>query len=75
MTIISDLRMFVRRLFRSSNYPSAPKTPDSLARTIKESTHVRGGDLGLSRAGTEAHHDIVAKGHKNYEASFDGKRT
>jgi hypothetical protein len=45
---------------------------ESLARTIRESTHVRGGwqTMGLPRASTEQQLEIVVEGHENYTKSF-----
>ena len=45
----------------------------SLARTIKESTHVRGTGGGLPRASTEQQQKIVVEGHENYTKSFEKK--
>ena len=69
-----SLIRFVKLLFRpASAYPRRPKAPDSLARTLKDSTHVRGGDGGMMRASTEQQHKVVAEGHENYTKSFKKK--
>ncbi|MDX1689549.1 MAG: hypothetical protein R3290_00860 [Acidimicrobiia bacterium] len=46
---------------------------DSLARALRESTHVRGGSqgMGMGRGGTEAHHRIVAEGHEHSTTSLE----
>jgi hypothetical protein len=64
---------FVRE-FRSSKGMKRPDlgSGESLARTIRESTHVRGGqqNMGLSRASTEQQLEIIVEGHENYTKSF-----
>ena len=72
MSIISQLKGFVRA-FRSGVTEPTDGVSTSLARTLKETTHVRGIRGGLARAGTEKHHQIVAKGHKDYTDSFKKK--
>jgi len=64
------------RAFLAPTEPGGPRhSGHSLARTLKDSTHVRGGPGGgLSRAGTEQQHNIVAKGHQGYAKSFKGER-
>ncbi len=68
MSFLRDIRGFIRA-FRERR--ADPRISESLARTLKESTHVRGAYGGLARAGTEAHHDIAAEGHQSYVESFD----
>lgn len=43
----------------------------SIARTMEESTHVRGGRFGLPRASTEQQHEIVVEGHEAYVESLE----
>ena len=69
MSIISQILGFVRVLRTGVTQPTG-QVSTSFARTLKETTHVRGGPGGLARAGTEKQHQIVAKGHKNYTDSF-----
>ena len=69
------MKGFVRE-FRASKGMSRPDlgSADSLARTIKESTHVRGGaGTALSRASTEEQLEIVIEGHESYTKSFKKK--
>ncbi len=73
MALWRQVRAFVRA-FRAAGRDGRSEhlRPDnSLARTLKDSTHVRGGRMGLARASTERQHEIVAKGHKSYVESFD----
>ncbi len=66
-----DLRGFFRALQRVDP-TTGPRVSSSLAKTLKESTHVRGGHgTALPRAGTEAQHKIVAEGHEHYTKSFE----
>lgn len=73
MSIWGQIKGFVRAFRRGEELPTSRHGGHSLARTLKESTHVRGGNqvTGLSRAGTEKQHEIVAEGHERYTASFD----
>lgn len=76
MSFWGSLKGFVRE-FRSSKGMKGPDlgSAESLARTIRESTHVRGGQqmMGLSRASTEQQLEIVVEGHENYTKSFHDK--
>ena len=75
MTIWTQIRGFVQALVANDTDPSTRHGGHSLAETLRDSTHVRGGQqmAGLGRAGTEAQHKIVAEGHENYTKSFKKK--
>lgn len=74
MSLWSNVKGFIRAFQSGAGTNPNLKPSSSLARTIEESTHVRGGGPGggggLSRGSTEAQHKIVAEGHDNYEKSF-----
>ncbi len=72
VSIWSDLRGFVRMLRR--DLPRQARAPTSLARTLRDSAHVRGLRGFLPRAGTEQQHEIVADAHERYDASFNEAR-
>jgi len=72
MSLWGSVKGFIRE-FRSSKGMRRPDlgSSESLAKTIKESTHVRGGQgTALSRASTEEQLEIVVEGHENYTKSF-----
>lgn len=70
MGVIDRLRAFWRAFRR--NEPSEPvrHSGHSLARTLEDSTHVRGLEGGMARAGTEEQHELVAEGHEQYTKSL-----
>lgn len=74
MSFLSQIRGFVRALRRKGNDP-VRHGGHSLARAMRDSTHVRGGGMGggmgLSRGSTEAQEKIVSEGHEQYDKSFD----
>ena len=62
------------RLLRTNRLPNpASGVDDSLARTAKDTMHVRGSRGGAQYSGTEAVYKQIAKGHKNYAKSFKKK--
>ena len=70
MSFFAHLRGFLRAL-RHPGASKARRHPGhSLALTIRDSTHVKGGQ-GAPRASTEAQHRIVGEGHQRYRDSFD----
>lgn len=71
MRITQQIRGFLRGLRSNGDITEARHSGHSLAKTLRDSTHVRGGRGGLGRAGTEQQHKIVAEGHQNYTDSFD----
>ena len=73
MTIRSQIRGFLRAFRSGLGSPIRRHRGHSLAKALRESTHVRGGSMGmgLGRASTERQHEIVAEGHQDYNASFD----
>jgi hypothetical protein len=76
MSLWGSLKGFVREFRASKGMKRADLGPEeSLARTIRESTHVRGGQqmMGLSRASTEQQLEIVVEGHENYTKSLHDK--
>ena len=73
MSLFAQFRGFIRA-FRSGATSPRDGASESLAKTIKESSHVRGGRGGLARASTEQQHKIVVKGHENYTKSFKRKK-
>ena len=70
MRLVDELVGFIR-VFRRVR--GGPSPPTSLARTLRDSTHVRGAHGGMGRAGTEHQHEIVADGHERYARSFDAE--
>jgi len=69
MSVWGQIKGFFRALRRRTG--SNLRVPDSMARTLKESTHVRGVRGGLARASTEQQHEIVVEGHADYTESFE----
>ena len=72
MAIWGQVKAFWRA-FRASDGKGIRHRGHSLAETLEDSTHVRGGqqNMGLGIAGTEQHHQIVAEGHEHYTKSFE----
>lgn len=72
MRITQQIRGFLRALRSNRDMTESKHSGHSLAETLRDSTHVRGGwGTGLARAGTEQQHKIVVEGHQNYTDSFD----
>jgi hypothetical protein len=69
----SSLKFWITDTYASRGH--AINAPDSLARTIKDASHVRGGAAGggggLSRAASEEVLKHAAEGHENYQKSFE----
>lgn len=73
-TLWNRIRAAFRALFTKQGTGVANPV-ESIAKTMEESTHVRGGRWGLPRASTEEQHEIVVEGHEAYLDSFeDGDR-
>ena len=68
-----SLRSFFRLLRSHRPLDPASGVDDSLARTAKDTMHVRGSRGGAQYSGTEAVYKQIAKGHKNYAKSFKKK--
>ena len=69
-----SLRRFLRLLWRNPEAGTAPKAPDSLARTAKDAMHMRGSNQQAGGfSGSSAVYDQIAKGHENYAKSFKKK--
>lgn len=71
MSFWRELRRFVVMLFTRSESRRSTNPVESIARTMEESTHVRGARMGLPRASTEEQHEIVVEGHERYVESFE----
>lgn len=65
-----EIRRFLSALFRKSDRQRSTNPVESIARTMEESTHVRGARMGLPRASTEEQHEIVVEGHQDYVESL-----
>lgn len=74
MSLWSSIKRFIEAFRATSADRRGTEPASSLARTLEESTHVRGGRGGLARAGTEDQHEIVVEGHENYVESFEDDR-
>ena len=70
MSILGQVKGFFRAFRSSTTKPNDP-SGSSLAKTLKDSTHV--GGRGAPRAGTRGQHKIVTKGHDSYTKSFKKK--
>jgi hypothetical protein len=68
----SALRFWVRDTFASRDHAVAP--PDSLAKTIKDASHVRGGRGGMARSSSEEVHQHAVEGHDEYQKSFKKRK-
>ena len=73
-----SLKSFFRLLRTNRPLDPASGVDDSLARTAKDTMHVRGRGAGSvvdggAYSGTEAVYKQIAKGHKNYAKSFKKK--
>ena len=71
MSFWRGIRRFLSALFRKAERPRSTNPVESIARTMEESTHVRGARMGLPRASTEEQHEIVVEGHESYVESFE----
>lgn len=67
----SSIKGFIEAFRASFGRPPDTGRLSSLARTLEESTHVRGGQGGLARASTEDQHEIVVEEHESYVDSFE----
>lgn len=76
MSIRRQIRNFWRAFRSNKGARVSRHGGHSLANTLRDSTHVRGGSqgMGLGRAGTEQQHKIVAEGHENYTESFKDEK-
>ncbi len=70
MGIVSGLRNFWRAFRTTGSQEPHRHSGHSVARTVKESTQIAGSP-GMGRAGTEAQHEIAAKGHEAYSKSVE----
>ncbi len=68
------LRRFVKLLLAPSSDIERPRVPDSLARTIKDSSHIRGGAGGIGRLPGPAATEIMVESSERYTDSFDAKK-
>lgn len=71
MSFFRHIVGFFRAFKRSDGATRTSHDGHSLARALRDSTHVRGSRGGMPRAGTERQHKIVAEGHKRYRDSFE----
>lgn len=71
MSLWYSIKGFFEAFRAKSADDAGPGPLSSLARTMEESTHVRGGRGGLARASTEDQHEIVIEGHEDYVGSFE----
>ncbi len=71
VSLWTEFRRFVSNLFSSTPKRRSSNPVDSIARTLDETTHVRGARMGLPRASTEEQHEIVVEGHESYVESFE----
>lgn len=72
MAIWQEITAFWRAFRSGAGEPVRRHGGHSLAKTLEDSTHVRGGHgSALPRAGTEGQHKIVAEGHEDYTKSFE----
>lgn len=71
MSFWNRVRRVLKAIFAKSKGPRSSNPVESIARTMEESTHVRGGRFGLPRASTEQQHEIVIEGHESYVESLD----
>ncbi len=71
MSALGQIVGFFRAFRRSGDARRNSHSGHSLAKALRESTHVRGARGGMARAGTEQQHKIVAEGHERYNESFD----
>lgn len=71
MSFWSQARRFLSALFRRDGPRRSSNPVESIARTMEDSTHVRGTRMGLPRASTEEQHEIVVEGHEHYVESFE----
>lgn len=73
MAFLRRLKAFWREFRAPTRSSKGRHGGHSLARTLRDSTHVRGARGGMPRAGTEQHHKIVVDGHGRYTKSFKSK--
>ena len=71
MSFWKEVRRFLSILFTKPESHRSTNPMESIARTMEESTHVRGARMGLPRASTEEQHEIVVEGHERYVESFE----
>ena len=72
-----SLRRFFRLLLNKNWQPPVSSVDDSLAKTAKDATHIRGGGPGgsggVSFSGTSNLYKHIEEGHENYAKSFKKK--
>ena len=69
-----SLRRFFRLLLNKNWQPPAPSVDDSLAKTAKDASHMRGGGPGgVAFSGTSNLYKQIEEGHENYAKSFKKK--
>ena len=71
MSLWKQVRRFLSMLFTKGEGRRSANPVESIARTMQDSTHVRGARMGLPRASTEEQHEIVVEGHERYVDSFE----
>ena len=71
------VRRFFRLLLDKNWQPPVASVDDSLTKTVKDASHIRGGGPGGSGgaafSGTSALYEQIAEGHENYAKSFKKK--
>lgn len=71
MSLWGSFEGFIRAFRSGEGWQPRLRPCGSLAETIKQSTHVRGGFGCWQRGNTEQQHEIVSRGHENYAESFE----
>ncbi len=71
--LFSELKFFVTDTFASRG--EARPAPDGLAKTIGDASHVARSSAAAGSAAGQRVYDEAAKGHENYQASFDDKKS
>ena len=67
-----DVKFWIKDTIASSGH-SVVMPPDALSKTIKDSSHVRGGAGGVHPTGRGDALDQMSQGADNYKKSFDKK--
>jgi hypothetical protein len=68
----ASVKFWLKDLVASRGHAVPP--PDSLAKTIKDASHVRGVRGAMARSSGDLVHKHAAKGHVDYQKSFKKRK-